>query len=146
MKSGSFFFLFFHKDIILLTCTEFVMHTKSQKASNDTATYPVLPHDMGGNLKLKLNQKSLIPPNSTTGSFGASMQLHRPWSVNYCFCLSPFTTCILKLLSLPISLNSADSSILLGGSSVPSLSLPTFAVLLLRKMVEQGEKVHEFQY
>lgn len=52
--------------------------------------------------------------------------------------------CILKLLSLPISLNSADSSILLGGSSSPSPSSPTFAVLLLRKMVEQGERVHEF--
>lgn len=93
-----------------------------------------------------LGQKSLIPPNSTKGSFAARTQLHRPWSVNDCFYLSPFTMCILKLLSLPISLNSADSSILLGGSSSPSLSSPTFAVLLLRKMVEQGEKAHEFQY
>lgn len=54
--------------------------------------------------------------------------------------------CILKLLSLRISLNSADSSIFFVGSSGPSLLLPTFAMLLLGKMVEQGEKVHGIQH
>lgn len=44
---------------------------------------------------------------------------HRPWGVNYCFSSSPFTLCILKLLSLPISSHTADSSILLGASSGP---------------------------
>ena len=87
-----------------------------------------------------LGQKSPIPPNPKKGSFAASMLLHTPWSVNYCFYLSPFTVCILSLLSLPISLNSADSSILLGGSSSSSLSSPAFTVLILRKMLEQKEK------
>lgn len=144
MRSGSlFFFPSPHsppsKDIILLTCTEFLMHTKSQ-ITPDTTTSLVLPHDVRDNLQ-PLDRN----PSSLKGNFAARTPLHRPWSVNYSFYSSPFTVCILKLLSLLISLNSADRSILFGGSSGPSLSSPTFTMLLLRKMVDQGEKVHEYQ-
>lgn len=76
-------------------------------------------------------------PSTRKGGWAARTHLHRLWSVNYCFSLSPFTMYILKLLSLPISLHSADNSILLGGSSGAALSSPAFAVLLLRKMVEK---------
>lgn len=61
----------------------------------------------------------------------------RPWGVNYCFSLSPFTLCIPKLLSLPINSHTADSSILLGASPGPAPSSPTFAVLLLGKVGEE---------
>lgn len=43
--------LFFHKDIILLTCTELETHTKSQMASNSPATNLILHYDEGDNLQ-----------------------------------------------------------------------------------------------
>lgn len=94
----------------------------------------VLPWGVGEQDSLGQESPS---PSKMKGGWAARMPSHRPWGVKHCFSLSPFTMCLLKLLSLPISSHGADSSILLGGSSALALCSPTFAVLPLRKVVEE---------
>lgn len=128
-------FIFSCKDTLLLSCTGFVMHTKSQISSSRVAMQPSLPCDVGANLQpcvshsSQLNKRQLGSQDAIAQTMMCEQLLLHVSAYN----VHPQTIFPFYQLQWCKQLRS-PWRILWSLSSPASV----FAVFLLKKMVEQG--------